>query len=173
LEVNRQRGRDAATFIRERPLDYLSTVVQVGLPQYFEPTTQWHPADHDPRSAHWTHHQVFPQAEDWVNAFLHRPIAALAPFGWYTLLPLVLAWAVREAARGIAGTSGGERARKVLLLYLAGQVVFAVMVSCMFALGENARYRFLIEGFIWILGAACFARGLGVIRGKLAARASG
>jgi len=158
LGVNRRRGQDSSYYIFNRPIDYLRTVFLVGLPQYFEPTTMWHPADDNPRSAHWQHHRIFSPVEPTFNRLLHEPVSALAPFGWYALLPLVLIWAVWDAVLGLRlGSTSSRRARSVLLLFLTSQILFSAAISCAFALGENSRYRYLVEAFIWALGAACLA----------------
>jgi hypothetical protein len=174
LGVNRQRGRDSRRYVRERPWDYLRTVLCTGVVQYFGPTTRWHPLNDHPDAAHYRHQQALPTYEAAVNAVLHQPVAALRPFGLYTALPAALVWALVCALRGLRQQTQPIDAslthQSKLLLFLTLQIGFSVAVSCLFAGGENARYRYGVEAFIWLLAAWCGHQVINSVRWRFGQR---
>jgi hypothetical protein len=161
LEVNKRRKADAIAFVRERPGDYLQNVVFKGLPQFFEPTTHWHPKDREVISPHYQHHQVLGGFENAYNWILHRSIAPLAPFGLYCTLPFVLGWVLWRLTKALRAHWSPRSEPKselnpaVLFAgYLAFQIAFVAVPSILFTLGESARYRYMSEPLIWLLTAS-------------------
>jgi hypothetical protein len=169
LVVNPVRREDARRYLRERPGDYLKTVLTESLVQVFEPSTEWHPFDDKPGSPHFGHREVLGGYEAIYNRIVHR--ALLAPVGLYALLPLVLVYNVWWALRRLVGQATFKRdPRAVIVLFLCFQIVYVVAVSSLFTLGECARYRYLVEPSIWLLTAHAVAR---VFRALRTRRASG
>jgi hypothetical protein len=167
--VNPVRREDARRYLRERPGDYLKTVLTESLVQVFEPSTEWHPFDDKPGSPHFGHREVLGGYEAIYNRIVHR--ALLAPVGLYALLPLVLVYNVWWALRRLVGQATFKRdPRAVIVLFLCFQIVYVVAVSSLFTLGECARYRYLVEPSIWLLTAHAVAR---VFRALRTRRASG
>lgn len=158
LRANSVRSRDSAYYIQQRPQDYLRVVVALGLPQFFSPSTVWHPGERHGTSPHARHHAALGSYETTFNKLVHAPIAALKPFGFYTLLPLVLILAgwlgIRNWRTALDRDPADLRARAGLLWFLVLQVVFVTTVSCLVTLGESSRYRFMVEANVWLLTAA-------------------
>ncbi|HEX2732188.1 MAG TPA: hypothetical protein VHM70_11295 [Polyangiaceae bacterium] len=168
LEVNKRRKADAATFMSERPADYLRNVLTKSLPQFFEPTTHWHPKDKEASSPHSQHRRVLGGFENAYNWLLHQSIPLVAPFGLYCALPLVLVWVFWRVAKHLIvhfrarDSAPSQRLEPGLLLagYLAFQIVFVAAPSVLFTLGECARYRYMVEAMIWLLTAWLVEAGL-------------
>ena len=82
------------------------------------------------------------------------PLAVSAPnIGWFILLamPLLLWLGVRRLR--VAARIGDDAAAGTLAFIIA-TVVYLVLVGTMLSIGENQRYRFMTEPFLFILGAA-------------------
>ena len=155
LEVNRARRADALRYVRERPLEYASTVA-LGLRDYFGPSTTWHPLDGTGRSPHARHREVLGSYESLFNRAVHGP--PVAPIGLYVLLPIVMACAALLARSLLRGVDPHRRALGALLVFCLVQVAFVTAASTLFTFRESARYRFQVEPFIWLMTAVCFAR---------------
>lgn len=162
LVANPLRKQDSAYYIRQRPTDYLRVVSRLGVPQFFSPSTLWHPGERRDNSPHAGHHAALGSYETSYNWVLHAAIPGLAPVGLYALVPLVVLagmWHGLEAWRcSRREASDDARAQACLWWFLVFQVVFVTSVSCLFALGESARYRFMVEANIWLLTAAVVHR---------------
>jgi hypothetical protein len=147
MEANRLRRADVRTVLKERPDVYARAVV-AGLQQLFGPSTRWHPATGKPKSPHFQHDQVLggytKTFERIVHSFPTRPV------GLYWLLPVVLAIALGRAWQLRRSEARGELA---ILLYSVFQIVFIVLTSSLFTIGESARYRVEIEALVWCLTA--------------------
>ncbi len=82
------------------------------------------------------------------------PLAVSAPnIGWFILLALpVLLWLgvrrMRDATRSGYDASAGT------LAFMIATVVYLVLVATALNIGENQRYRFMTEPFLFALGAA-------------------
>lgn len=150
LHVNRHRRDDALACIAARPSEYARTV-WAGLAQLFGPSTRWHPRDAQAGSAHAEHRRVLGSFENPYNAVVHA--FPLAPVGLYLLLPGPLVWATRRAFVLARSGSVVKRARAALLAFLVLQIVYLVVTSALFTIGESARYRYQIEALIWLLCA--------------------
>jgi hypothetical protein len=100
FEVNLRRRDDAFYYLKERPFEYLRTVLKRSLPQAFSPSTGWHPSRGTPDSPHYGHRQVLGRYEDAFNRIVHYAI--LPPVGVYVLLPLFMARIARRSP-GVAG----------------------------------------------------------------------
>ncbi len=154
LEVNRARRADAVRYVRERPLDYLATVVR-GFVDVFAPSTEWHPLDRAGGSPHAEVRQVLGGYERAFNHLVHD--FPLEPIGLYVLLPAVLIWVLREALVLVRSPEAEEAARGWLLFLCLFQVVFVVAASCIFTFRESSRYRFQVEPMIWVMTAVCLS----------------
>ncbi len=151
FEVNQRRRDDALTYLRDRPWAYVNTVWSVSLPQVFSPSTEWHPRNGKPGGPHWDHRAVLGGYERSYNWFIHDMF--LSPVGWYALLPFVLGWAGVRGWRAVR-RSTDDRSMGALLLLAVLHIVYLTAVSALLTCGENARYRYIVEPFIWILYAA-------------------
>ncbi len=171
MEANRQRGADAMVVLRARPMEYLR-VVLLGLQQIFEPTTKWHPQTGKPGSPHYQHDQAL----GWYTTLYNRLVHGWpgAPVGLYWLLPLVLAMALHRVWQLRAASTADARAELAILLYCGFQIVYVVVISSLFTIGESARYRFQIEAPIWFLSAHAalrLARSVSSLRARRARKA--
>lgn len=149
LEANRQRRNDAIYYLEQRPLEYVATVFGKSLPQTFSPTTLWHPSRGTPDSPHHQHRAVLGAYEDAFNRVVHE--AFLAPVGFYVLLPLFIARIARRGWRLLRSPAMDERATGALWYFCLLQVGYLVPVMALLTWGENARYRYIIEPFIWLI----------------------
>ena len=149
LVINPVRRADARAYLRERPGDYLHTVLTESLVQVFEPSTKWHPYDAEPTSPHFAHRQALGPYEATYNRVVHG--FPVAPVGLYALLPAVLAYNAWFALRRVARRVTRPDARSLLLLFCCFQIVYVVAVSSLFTLGECSRYRYLVEPLIWLV----------------------
>ena len=149
LEANRRRRDDAMYYLRERPREYLMTVWRKSLPQAFGPTTLWHPQRGTPGSPHHGHRQLLGGYEDAFNRIVHNTI--LPPVGFYVLLPLFIAWIAWRGWPLVRSASDDERAIGGLWYFSLLQISYLVAVIALLTWGENARYRYIIEPFIWLV----------------------
>jgi hypothetical protein len=147
LDVNRHRRDDALTCITSRPTEYASTVWS-GLIQLFGPSTRWHPRDKGRGSPHFEHRRVLGGYEAAYNTLLHR--LPFAPVGLYVLLPWPLVWIGRRTWVNARSRVLVRRARAALLGFSLLQIVYLVVTSALFTIGESARYRYQVEPQIWL-----------------------
>jgi hypothetical protein len=147
LDVNRHRREDALTCISSRPTEYANTV-WAGLVQLFGPSTRWHPRDDRRGSPHFEHRRVLGGYEAAYNALLHG--LPFAPVGLYLLLPWPLIWIGRRAFVNARSRVLVRRARAALLVFSLVQIVYLVVTSALFTIGESARYRYQVEPQIWL-----------------------
>jgi hypothetical protein len=152
LEVNRRRRDDAAYYLKQRFHEYVQTVWGKSLPQTFSPSTQWHPRRGTPDSPHHEHRQVLGWYEDAFNRLVHGAI--LPPVGLYVLLPLFLARVARLGWRLLRSESDHGRAVGAVWYFGLLQIGYLVPVIALLTWGENARYRYIIEPFIWLIVTA-------------------
>jgi 4-amino-4-deoxy-L-arabinose transferase-like glycosyltransferase len=160
LEINRRRAQDARVYLRERPLEYLSTVKD-NTERFLSAGTHWHPRDSEPAGPHYQHRQVLGHYEAAYNRIVHG--FPFAPLGLYAFAPLACMWALYRAwvlARDARQEQAAEpRAQGALLAFCLLQIGFASVTSVMFTSGESPRYRFQIEAFIVLLGTLALVAG--------------
>src|SRR5262249_36089057 len=85
------------------------------------------------------------------------PLAISAPnIGWFILLamPLLLWLGIRRLR---AAARIGDDAAAGTLAFIIATVVYLVLVAIALNVGENQRYRFMTEPFLFILAAAARA----------------
>lgn len=151
LEVNQWRRQDAMYCLKERPGQYVRTVFGKSLPQAFGPSTRWHPYTDKPASPHYQHQRVLGAYEAAYNRVLHG--AFLAPVGFYVLLPFALVWVALEALRALRSEDAKVRAVGAVWAFCLIQILYLVVVTALVTWGENARYRYIVEPFIWLVVA--------------------
>lgn len=151
LQVNRQRAKDAAYFVRTTPLAYLRNVFAKNLPALFGSTTHWHARDKHPGSPHYEHRQVLGGYERLYDQLVHS--WPLRPVGLYLFLPAFVVWSVVRCWRGLRSSVEGVRRHAVLLGFCLLQIAFVVSASTAFSSVESARYRYAVEPFIWAVVA--------------------
>jgi hypothetical protein len=149
LEVNRARANDVRYFVSERPGEYLRTVLGTSLPQFFSPTTRWHPRRNTPASPHFRHQEVLGGYERVYSAIVHD--FPIAPYGLYLFLPLLLYTSGMRARALYLSRRGEVPAEAAVLAFVVLQVAFVAAVSAAVTFGESSRYRFLIEPLIFVL----------------------
>ena len=154
LEAHRARRRDVETYLRAHPFGYVRNVWQ-GLQVLLGPSTDWHPRTGAPSSPHAGHRLVLAPYVSAYNTLLHS--VPSAPVGLYVLLPVLVAWAAREAWIGVRSRAPDGRARAMLIGYCAFQIVFVIAISSMATFLESSRYRFQVEPLIWMLTALAVA----------------
>jgi hypothetical protein len=135
-------------YLRQRPLEYVQTVLTKSLPQAFSPSTLWHPRRGTPESPHHQHRQLLGAYEDAFNQVVHQTI--LPPVGLYALLPLFLAWIARRGWL-LMRAGSDRRAMGALWYFCLLQIGYLVPVIALLTWGENARYRYIVEPFIWLI----------------------
>jgi len=155
LEVNRRRRDDALYYLKELPSEYLQTVWYGSLPQTFSASTYWHPRTGTPESPHYEHRQVLGWYEDAFNQIVHYTI--FPPFGPYALLPLFLASVAWRGWFLLRSASDHVRATGAVWYFGLLQIGYLVPVIALLTWGENARYRYIIEPFIWLIVTATLA----------------
>lgn len=166
LVVNPVRRADARAYLRERPGEYLRTVLTASLVQVFEPSTKWHPYDDEPSSPHFAHRQVLGSYEAVYNRVVHG--FPWAPVGLYAFLPVALVYNAWFAVRRVARRVSRRDVRGFVLLFCCFQIVYVVAVSSLFTLGECSRYRYLVEPLIWLVFAVVAAHAARALRARLA-----
>jgi hypothetical protein len=152
FEVNQSRREDALYYLKHRPLEYVRTVWRRSLPQTFSPSTLWHPRSGTPDSPHYEHRQVLGRYEDAFNRVVHYPF--LPPVGLYVLLPLFIARIARRGWLLLRSSSNDVRAMGAVWFFGLLQIGYLVPVIALLTWGENARYRYIIEPFIWLIVTA-------------------
>lgn len=158
LEVNKARRKDALYYLRTRFWRYLKTVQTLSLPQLFHPSTHWHPSDDDETSPHYRHRQALGKYEHVFDRVVHRPF--LAPVGLYALLPLLALWALMQVYRNVRSSDPALVRSGELLLFGWLQIGYVVTASALMSFGESARYRFIVEAFIWLTAAMAAAKSV-------------
>ncbi len=147
IEVSKLLMRGGEYYIAHRPRQYLHTVRR-GVRDYFNPTTRWHP--HDPKgSPHRAHRAILGSWERMYNHVWHGLF--FPPYGLYLLLVPAMVVAVWSAVRSLFRSRLREHAADKLVLVLALSSVYVPLLSCLVAIGELERYRFLVEAPMWLL----------------------
>jgi hypothetical protein len=152
LSVNDERRVDARYCLTQRPWEYVHTVLARSLPQAFSASTFWHPRSRTPSSPHAQHRSVLGWWEDAYERIVHR--FPVRPYGLYVLLPVCLGWVLFRGYRQLRAGSDPERARGALILLCAMQIVYLIAITALLTYGENARYRYIVEPFIWLVAAS-------------------
>jgi hypothetical protein len=155
LEVNRERGKDAAYYIQTRPTDYLRRVFTQNLPSLFHGTTHWHPHDRRPVSPHSGHRAVLGSYERLYDELVHRwPVPNV---GLFAFLPIFYVWGLVRSITQLRSPERDVRAAGALLGLCLTQIAYVVAVSSMATSWEASRYRYSIEPCIWIVVALGFS----------------
>ncbi len=149
IEAAQLQLRDGRHVMQRFPFRYVRTVLR-GIEDYFRPSTRWHPRD--PEGS--PHQNIRDVLEPWENAYhalVHR--FPVSPFGLYLLLCPLALYGVWLALRSLwqARYEGSEREK--LVLFMAFNAAFVPALSCLVAIGELERYRFIVEGFVWLIAA--------------------
>jgi hypothetical protein len=105
---------------------------------------------------------VLGRYEDAYNRFVHG--AFWSPVGWYALLPLCVGWVLFRGARLLRSGHLAERGAGALLYFCLIQIGYMVAVTALLTWGENARYRYIVEPLIWLVGARTVADLVGYVR---------
>ena len=148
IEVSKLRLHDDRVYIAQYPRRYANTVL-AGTFDYFQPTSRWHPRD----PAGSPHAQTRAVLEPWENLYndaLHR--FPVVPFGPYALLVALILYAAGSALRTLWKNGGRNGEREKLLLFMVFNCAYVPALSCLVTFGELERYRFMVEGFMWIVG---------------------
>jgi hypothetical protein len=146
IEVSALLAKDARYVLSQRPTLYLKTLRR-GVTDYFAPTTRWHPKD-PAGSPHQANRAVVGAWENAWNAFMHS--APPRPYGLYVLLLALDGYALVVAALRLLRRRFRDSVQEKLILAMLLNVIYVPALSCMVAIGELERYRFLVEAPMWI-----------------------
>jgi hypothetical protein len=149
-----ERRADALYYLRERPLDYLATVLR-GTRAMFSPSTTWHPRDGTDRSPHHQHRQVLGWYESVFNRLVHG--LPVAPVGLYLFLPFVCVWTLHQTSVLRSSHRQDDRLRGALLAFCLFQICYVVAFTNVITFLESSRYRYQVEPFILLLVALAIA----------------
>lgn len=158
LEVNEDRRKDSLYYLSTHFGDYIGTVLHKSLPQFFSSTTHWHPFDNREEGPHFRHRQVLGHYEALYDRVVHG--FPLAPVGLYLLLPVFLLWAAVRAWSLIRSGDAQAWTTGMLFVFCILQILYVTTVSILMTYGESARYRFMVEAFVWLLAAVCVSHGV-------------
>jgi len=152
LEISRLRMAGNRAYLERRKRDYWRTVGR-GHVDYFRPTSRWHPQD--PKgSPHAENRRLVEPWENLYNRVVHG--FPLPPFGLY--VGLIAAIVARLAfSLWAIGRSRQVTAPDAVVLFMAMNCVYVPLLSCLVTIGELERYRFMVEGFMWVLAASGIA----------------
>lgn len=161
LEANEKRVDDALYYVRQRPFEYVLSVVE-NVKNILGPSTTWHPHDRTERSPHREHRKAIGGFESLYNRLVHQTF--LSPVGVYVLLPVVWLLAARRALGGTEGKL--KRPVRGLVVFALLQILYVIALSALVNFGEASRYRYQIEAMIWLLTAFVIASWLKKGRGS-------
>jgi len=150
IEISQLRMQGNRAYLARRKADYWRTVGR-GYVDYFRPTSRWHPKD--PKgSPHLENRRIL---EPWENAY-NRGIHGfpVAPFGLYLGLIGAFLTRVGITVANLWRTRLVVTPPDALVLFMAMNCVYVPLLSCLVTIGELERYRFMVEGFMWILAAS-------------------
>lgn len=146
LRLSKLRMQDNLAYIKHFPFRYFKTVL-LGLRQYFGPTTKWHPHD-KLGSPHIPIRQKIERWENLYNKTLHTlPIKEM---GLYVFVLLIV---IAEMARYTKYLFVNKmfKTNDAVLAFSLMNIFYVTALSCLVTFGELARYRFMIEPFIWMI----------------------
>lgn len=170
LSVNDKRRADARYCLSQRPWEYARNVLERALPQAFSPSTRWHPKTGTPASPHAQHRRVLGAWEDAYNRLVHE--FPVRPYGLYVFLPPCLVWVLIQSCRRLRSGSGATRALGALTGSCAIQILYLVAITALLTYGENARYRYIVEPFIWVVVASMLVDLRGIVGARRARAAA-
>ena len=156
--------RSALVLIRKAPARYAANVV-MGYGNFSAPSSGFRHLDPNRERM-----GVFGMLDQWVLLRplverLEQRLAAGRYYGslYYFLLPAVLLIYFFQVTRGVRGRAvAAERVREdATLLFLAGITLYTVLIGCTMELGENVRFKFLIEPAFLALAFVVLHRLLG------------
>jgi len=131
--------------LKAYPGAYWSTVFSKNVPQFFSSTTHWHPNEPRESGVHYRHRQVLGRYEAFYDRLVHGFPGP--PIGLYWLLPALIIGAVVSTWR----RHGPRSTIMVVMIFALFQISYVTVVSALFTYNELARYRFMIEAFVWLV----------------------
>lgn len=171
VEISRLYGRDAATLLRLRPGLFLRTLVD-SFWSFFQPSSDFAPFGENLRriegwndlwsfvvSGRLWSYDTYPTLRreqpllHLVRMLLSTPLFTLAAF--LVLLPGAARWGLQ----GIRNPA--DRRDAATILFLAGTILWVMLVGNLLEVGENNRFRFLVTPAMFVLGAFELNRWLG------------
>jgi hypothetical protein len=151
IEVSKLRMAGNRIYLAERRSDYIRTILS-GYVDYFRPSTRWHPHD-EKSSPHLANRRVIGTWENLYNRVLHR--VPVRPFGLYLLIVPAMLWSLFSSTRALYRSRLAGGTREKLVLFLTFNALYVPVLSCLVTIGELERYRFMVEGFMWIVCIGC------------------
>ena len=143
VEVSRRFLQDAVKVIVRSPGEYLRNV-RTALRRYFDPATDYHPLNRNRA-------RIRPWEE--LGSRIFRP-------GF-----LAAAVALAMGLALLAGLGGaGTPASRAVLLFMGATILYVTATGTALEIGENNRFRFMIEPFVLTIGALGAARALDRLR---------
>lgn len=173
-EVSRRAAADAAKVLRERPAVYAGAVAEA-LWHATQPASDFTPFGANLEAIDGTERAFSflvlgqPFRDRYFPTLRHRaPVRHFV--GMLAGLPLLALglslWAVVGAARRLPSLlrDPSDRPRGATTLFLLGTIAWVVGVGCLLEVGENNRFRFLVDPFLLVLVAVQVAGWLGWAR---------
>ncbi len=161
-ELSKLKMKDNITYLKLYPKEYAFSVMK-GFLKFFRPTSTWHPHDQT-ASPHLALRKKIGAWEKIYNTVFHSlPIKNV---GLYTFFILLFIWLlityVKAIFRGKLFSSSDK-----LIAFTLMNIFFVATLSCLVTSTELARYRFMIEPFIWILSVVYVSQGIKRYRNRL------
>ena len=164
VKISRQYLRDSTALIRARPGIYLRSVGR-SVAIYALPASDfWTLTRNREAIARWDALWSF-----YLNGALgpllvanptpitsdpYRPrtvsyAAEHAAYGWMVLLVIAVTISLNRGIRWVRVGGAEPSARGAMLLVIAFTIVFAMTVGNLFEIGENNRFRFMLDSLVW------------------------
>jgi len=171
IGISRDYGRDARYVLLRYPKTFLLTTLQAGL-IYFQSNASW-----ARESANYARLRPWVRLYDGLvygklpfNAFAHLPNVSKLVRGQYVLLMLMLPMAFLgggyAAIRGrFAGLDLGK-ADRLVLGYIAFNILFVGVLAVLFEIAETARMRFMTDPLSVVLLGFMLQRGIARFKAK-------
>ena len=169
IEVNRLMTSDGLTVARAFPFNYVIGIVLANR-LFFSPSSMNEYFSEENR-------QAIAPLEKWLTPILYgvpaKPKYLIQPnFGFGgkpslevdTSLPLIVAWLVflpaayLIARRWFLQGDPGTRSASIVLGFMLLTILYVYLTSTMLELGENYRYKFLIEPMFLVVAVTCVTR---------------
>ena len=157
-ELSKLKMKDNISYLKLYPKEYVLSVMK-GFLKFFRATSTWHPHD-ESASPHLALRSKIGTWENIYNSIFHS--LPLKRIGLYSFFILLFAWLLIRYLAAIFRWKSFSNSEK-LIAFMFMNVFFVSIFSCLIITSELARYRFMIEPFIWILSVVYISKGIKTI----------
>ncbi len=171
-EISRRYAADARRALRERPGAYLRVLVD-SFYIFFQPPSDFAPLEGNRDRISWLdrgwdffvygqlwRYHLYPTLLRYSPVEHYFSMVASVPFLFLFVFVVVIARAARRAVGVLCCGQSGDRADAVTLLFLVYNIAYVMFVGNLLEVGENNRFRFLVEPAIFVLAAVELGRWL-------------